>query len=65
MLNKGDIYLEQPNLFTSITISEQLDQEYCGSLVLFDENIFTSSYENQKRSIALEINKNCCGHWSQ
>ena len=37
MLNIGDIYLEQPNLFTSITISEQLDQEYCGSLVLLKE----------------------------
>ena len=41
-------------LFTSITISEQLDQENCGSLVLLDENIYTSSYENQKGLLHLK-----------
>ena len=51
------------------------NQKYCGSLVLFDENIFTSSvlpmyikkgllhliyiYKNKKNK------KNCCGHWFQ
>ena len=61
------------NIFTS----EQLDQENCGSLVLLDENIFTSSYENQKALLHLKKKnkklfclakikiKYCCGHWSQ
>ena len=37
--------------------SEQLDQENCGSLVLLDENIFTSSYENQKDLLHLKKKK--------
>ena len=52
-----------------------LNNQYSGSLVLFDENIFTSSvlpmyikkgllhliyiYKNKKNK------KNCCGHWFQ
>ena len=42
------------NMTSKPNFSEQLDQENCGSLVLLDENIFTSSYENEKGLLHLK-----------
>ena len=59
-INKGGMYIYAVYRTPYLLLLQFLNNQYSGSLVLFDENIFTSSVLPmyiKKRSIALEINK--------